>query len=30
VGLLGQNVLRRFEVVQTREQLRLRARPAGG
>jgi len=30
VGLLGQNVLRRFEVVQTREQLRLRARPGGG
>jgi aspartyl protease family protein len=30
VGLLGQNVLRRFEVVQTRERLLLRAQPAGG
>lgn len=28
IGLLGQNFLRRFEVVQTARELRLRLRPA--
>lgn len=28
IGLLGQNFLRRFEVVQTAKELRLRHRPA--